>query len=43
MYPLLQTIDTPDDLRKLERAQLPQLADELRAFLVSVPPGKAGN
>ncbi|MBI4809499.1 MAG: 1-deoxy-D-xylulose-5-phosphate synthase [Nitrosomonadales bacterium] len=34
MYPLLQTIETPDDLRKLEREQLPQLADELRAFLV---------
>jgi 1-deoxy-D-xylulose-5-phosphate synthase len=34
MYPLLNTIDTPDDLRKLERDQLPQLADELRAFLV---------
>ncbi len=34
MYPLLQTIDSPDDLRKLERSQLPQLADELRAFLV---------
>jgi 1-deoxy-D-xylulose-5-phosphate synthase len=34
MYPLLQTIATPDDLRKLERAQLPQLAEELRAFLV---------
>ncbi len=34
MYPLLQTIDTPDDLRKLERGQLPQLADELRAFLI---------
>ena len=34
MYPLLQTIDSPDDLRKLEREQLPQLADELRAFLV---------
>jgi 1-deoxy-D-xylulose-5-phosphate synthase len=34
MYPLLQTIDSPDDLRKLERNRLPQLADELRAFLV---------
>ncbi|MDO8925340.1 MAG: 1-deoxy-D-xylulose-5-phosphate synthase [Sideroxyarcus sp.] len=34
MYPLLQTIDSPDDLRKLERDRLPQLADELRAFLV---------
>jgi 1-deoxy-D-xylulose-5-phosphate synthase len=34
MHPLLNTINTPDDLRKLERVQLPQLADELRAFLV---------
>jgi 1-deoxy-D-xylulose-5-phosphate synthase len=34
MYPLLETINTPDDLRKLERAQLPQLTDELRAFLI---------
>lgn len=34
MYPLLDTIHLPDDLRKLERKQLPQLADELRAFLV---------
>jgi 1-deoxy-D-xylulose-5-phosphate synthase len=34
MYPLLETIDSPDDLRKLERAQLPQLTDELRAFLI---------
>ncbi|MDP1634574.1 MAG: 1-deoxy-D-xylulose-5-phosphate synthase N-terminal domain-containing protein, partial [Gallionellaceae bacterium] len=34
MYPLLLTIDSPDDLRKLEREQLPQLADELRAFMI---------
>ncbi len=34
MYPLLQTIDSPADLRKLERAQLPQLASELREFMV---------
>jgi len=34
MYPLLNSINLPDDLRKLERAQLPQLADELRRFLV---------
>ncbi len=34
MYSLLNTINSPDDLRKLERAQLPQLANELRAFLV---------
>src|SRR5512135_323677 len=34
MYPLLDTINSPDDLRKLQREQLPQLATELRAFLV---------
>ncbi len=34
MYPLLETIDTPHDLRKLARSQLPQLAEELRAFLI---------
>ena len=34
MYSLLNTINTPDDLRRLERAQLPQLADELRQFLI---------
>ena len=34
MYLLLETINSPDDLRKLERKQLPQLADELRAFLI---------
>ena len=31
---LLSTIDSPADLRALERAQLPQLADELRAFVL---------
>ena len=34
MYPLLDTIDTPDALRLLERRQLPQLAQELRQFLI---------
>ena len=34
MYPLLDTINTPDELRHLDRAQLPQLADELRQFLI---------
>jgi 1-deoxy-D-xylulose-5-phosphate synthase len=33
-YPLLDTIRNPVQLRKLDRRQLPQLADELRAFLV---------
>jgi 1-deoxy-D-xylulose-5-phosphate synthase len=31
---LLDTIETPEDLRKLQREQLPQLARELREFLV---------
>ncbi|WP_084091001.1 1-deoxy-D-xylulose-5-phosphate synthase [Andreprevotia lacus] len=31
---LLDRVDTPADLRKLDRRQLPQLADELRAFLL---------
>ena len=34
MYDLLNSIDRPEQLRQLERRQLPQLADELRAFLV---------
>ncbi len=33
-YPLLDTISDPAQLRKLDRRQLPQLADELRHFLV---------
>src|SRR5674476_193320 len=34
MYTLLDTINSPDDLRELDRKQLPQLAEELRSFLV---------
>jgi 1-deoxy-D-xylulose-5-phosphate synthase len=34
MYPLLKTINGPEDLRALGREQLPQLARELREFLV---------
>ncbi|MCA1937217.1 MAG: 1-deoxy-D-xylulose-5-phosphate synthase [Dechloromonas sp.] len=33
-HPLLETIDSPADLRRLERKQLPQLAGELREFLI---------
>jgi len=33
-YPLLDTINIPADLRRLERKQLPQLAGELREFLI---------
>ncbi len=34
MYDLLETINDPGELRKLERKQLPQLARELRQFLL---------
>ena len=34
MHPLLETINSPADLRKLPRADLKSLADELRAFLL---------
>jgi len=34
VYELLQTINDPADLRHLERAHLPRLAEELRAFLL---------
>ncbi|NMG15610.1 1-deoxy-D-xylulose-5-phosphate synthase [Aromatoleum bremense] len=33
-YPLLHRIDSPFDLRKLDRRELPALAAELRAFLI---------
>ena len=34
MYDLLTSINDPADLRRLPRAKLPQLADELRAFVL---------
>src|SRR5947208_16633289 len=34
MYELLKTIDDPSQLRTLDRRQLRQLADELRAFVL---------
>ncbi len=34
MYSLLDRVNTPAELRKLERKQLPQFADELRQFLI---------
>jgi 1-deoxy-D-xylulose-5-phosphate synthase len=34
MYTLLNTINSPDDLRQIARERLPQLANELREFLV---------
>ncbi len=34
MYPLLDTINSPGQLRELDREQLPGLAEELRTFLI---------
>ncbi len=34
MYPLLDTINSPSQLRELERNMLPQFAEELRNFLI---------
>ena len=33
-HPLLSSIDSPADLKRLDEAQLPALADELRAYLI---------
>ncbi len=33
-YPLLATVESPDDLKRLDEDQLPALADELRAYLI---------
>src|SRR3981081_1101797 len=40
-YPLLERIDSPADLRRLDRKQLPEVAQELRRFIVEsvAPPG----
>lgn len=34
--PLLQTINNPDDLKKLDKAQLHQVCDELRQYIIDV-------
>ena len=39
--PLLDTIDLPQDLRRLKKGQLPEVAAELRAFLLDSV-GKTG-
>jgi 1-deoxy-D-xylulose-5-phosphate synthase len=41
--PLLDTVDTPDDLRKLDRSQLRQLADELRAEMIDAVGSTGGH
>src|ERR1700687_6518951 len=42
-YPLLETVNDPADLRALDRKQLPQLATELRAFIVDSVPATGGH
>ncbi len=34
-YPLLSTIDTPDELRLMQQEQLPQVSEELRSYLLN--------
>ncbi len=41
--PLLDTVDTPDDLRKLAPDQLRQLSDELRAEMISAVGSTGGH
>src|SRR5688572_2570610 len=41
--PLLDTVDTPEDLRKLERKDLRQLADELRAEMIDAVGSTGGH
>ena len=36
MTRILETINTPIDLRKLDRAQLPQVAQEIRDTIIDV-------
>ena len=42
-YPLLETIDDPESLRKLDRRSLAQLASELRAFILESVAGTGGH
>ena len=41
--PLLDTVDTPHDLRKLDQAQLRQLSDELRAEMIDAVGSTGGH
>ena len=41
--PLLDTVDTPADLRRLERSDLRQLADELRAEMIDAVGSTGGH
>ena len=41
--PLLDTVDTPEDLRRLDRSHLRQLADELRAEMIDAVGSTGGH
>ncbi len=43
IYPLLHRVENPADLRTLDESQLPQLADELRQFLVESVSSSGGH
>ena len=40
---LLKGIDSPDDLRKLKKSQLPQLSKELRQYIIDIVSEKGGH
>jgi 1-deoxy-D-xylulose-5-phosphate synthase len=42
-FPLLDRIESPADLRRLPAAELPQLADELRQFLIQTVATRGGH
>jgi len=42
-YPLLDTVKFPEDIRKLSVAQLPQLCNELRQFIITQSANNAGH
>lgn len=42
-YPLLSQINSPDDLRVLNKEQLPQVCDELRAYLLETVSRSSGH
>jgi len=42
-YSFLSAINFPEDLRKLAIEQLPQLANELRAYIIDIVSSKKGH
>jgi 1-deoxy-D-xylulose-5-phosphate synthase len=42
-YPILNTIHSPDDLKKIDKSQLSSLADELRKFIIEIVSTKKGH